>query len=47
VYVPKTWLKKAAEVAKDLADMVFFRGWALSGQMYIDEGGLSLFGGQQ
>lgn len=45
VYVPKTWLKKAAEVAKDLMDMVFFRGWGLTGQIYIDEsGGLSLFG---
>jgi polysaccharide biosynthesis/export protein len=48
VYVPKTWLKKAAEVAKDLADMVFFRGWGLTGQIYIDEqGGLSLFGEQR
>ena len=43
VYVPKTWLKKAAEVAKDLADMIFFRGWMLTGQMYIDEqGGISI-----
>jgi polysaccharide biosynthesis/export protein len=45
VYVPKTWLKKAAEVAKDLADMVFFRGWALYGDLVInDQGNLSLFG---
>lgn len=47
IYVPKTWLKKAAEVARDLADMVFFRGWMLTGQVTIDEqGGIALFGGQ-
>lgn len=45
VYVPKTWLKKAAEVARNLAEIVFFRGWALTGQLYIDEeGGISILG---
>ena len=40
VYVPKTWLKSAAEVANDLADMIFFRGWHLTNRFYIDESGV-------
>jgi polysaccharide export outer membrane protein len=47
VYVPKTWLKKAAEVAKDLMDMVFFRGWGLTGKIYLeDDGDLAILGPQ-
>jgi polysaccharide export outer membrane protein len=44
IYVPKTWLRTAAEVAKDLMDMIFFRGWSLYGQIYVDDRGLSVFG---
>lgn len=44
VYVPKTWLRSAAEVAKDLMDMVFFRGWSLYGNVFIDERGVQVFG---
>lgn len=29
VYVPKTWISKAAEVARDISDIIFFRGWSL------------------
>jgi polysaccharide biosynthesis/export protein len=46
VYVPKTWLRSAAEVAKDLADMIFFRGWSLYGSVYFDNG-LHVFGNQK
>ncbi len=29
VYVPQTWISKASEVARDLANIIFFRGWGL------------------
>lgn len=29
VYVPQTWISQAAEVARNIADMIFFRGWGL------------------
>ncbi len=29
VYVPKTWIKSAAEVARDVSAITFFRGWNL------------------
>ena len=29
VYVPQTWISKAAEVARDIGNMIFFRGWGL------------------
>lgn len=29
VYVPQTWLSKASEVARDISNMIFFRGWGL------------------
>jgi polysaccharide export outer membrane protein len=29
VYVPQTWISEAAEVARDIGNMIFFRGWAL------------------
>lgn len=47
VYVPKGWLRSAAEIAKDLSELMFFRGWALYGDVYIDDRGLSVFGRPQ
>ncbi len=29
IYVPRTWISRAADVARDLADIMFFRGWNL------------------
>ncbi len=29
VYVPKTYIRKAADVARDIADIFFFRGWGI------------------
>lgn len=29
VYVPKTWLSGAAEVARDISSLIFFRGWGI------------------
>lgn len=29
IYVPKTWLRDSAEVARDIADVLFFKGWSL------------------
>ncbi len=29
VYVPRTWLKDSAEVARDIADVLFFKGWSI------------------
>lgn len=29
VYVPKTWLRDSAEVARDIADVLFFKGWSI------------------
>jgi polysaccharide export outer membrane protein len=29
VYVPKTWITEAAEVARDIGDIIFFRGWSV------------------
>ena len=30
VYVPKTWITEAAEVARDLSNIIFFRGWSIT-----------------
>jgi polysaccharide export outer membrane protein len=30
VYVPKTWVTNTAEVARDVGDIIFFRGWGIS-----------------
>ena len=30
VYVPKTWIAEAAEVARDIGSILFFRGWSYS-----------------
>ncbi len=29
VYVPQTWISKASEVARDIGNIIFFRGWSL------------------
>ena len=29
IYVPKTWIKNAAEVMQDIADIVLFKGWSV------------------
>ena len=43
VYVPKTWIRKAAEIAKDIGDILFFKGWGLSGRIFIDDTGTLQF----
>lgn len=30
IYVPKTWIAEAAEVARDIGSILFFRGWSYS-----------------
>jgi polysaccharide export outer membrane protein len=39
VYIPKTWLAGAAEVAKDLGNLIFFRGWGLGFSWELHDAG--------
>lgn len=37
VYVPKTWIARAAEVVRDLRDISFFQGWSVGFNWILDD----------
>jgi polysaccharide export outer membrane protein len=41
VWVPRTWISKAAEVARDIADILFFRGWGVGFTWELHDDGSS------
>jgi polysaccharide export outer membrane protein len=43
VYVPQTWLSSAAEVARDLGNVTFFRGWGFGFDWQLHEAASGAF----